>query len=38
MFCGIVSILLLIGGLVGADGKWLIASALFAIAANIELR
>lgn len=38
MFCGIISILLFIGGLVGDDGKWLIASGLFAIAANIELR
>lgn len=35
MFCGIVSILLLIGGLVGDDGKWLIAAGLFAIASMI---
>ena len=38
MFCGIISILLFIGGLIGDDGKWLIAAGLFAIAANIELR
>lgn len=32
MICGIVSILLFIGGLVGDDGKWLMAAGLFAIA------
>ena len=35
MFCGIISILLLIGGLVGDGGKWLIAAGLFAIASMI---
>jgi hypothetical protein len=35
VFCGIISILLLIGGLVGDDGKWLIAAGLFAIASMI---
>ena len=35
MFCGIISNLLLIGGLVGDDGKWLIAAGLFAIASMI---
>lgn len=35
MFCGIISILLFIGGLIGDDGKWLIAAGLFAIASMI---
>jgi hypothetical protein len=35
VFCGIISILLFIGGLISDDGKWLIAAGLFAIASMI---